>query len=77
MSFSAKCRGLGGTVIDGGVRDKDDISELGYPVFAKTIIPVGTHKSNQGSICKSVSCDQAEIIRLRQRVRSSPCRHFL
>ena len=61
MSLSAKGRGLGGTVIDGGIRDKDAISELGYPVFAKTIIPVGTHKSNQGSICEPVSCDGVPI----------------
>jgi 4-hydroxy-4-methyl-2-oxoglutarate aldolase len=61
MSFSARCRGLGGTVIDGGVRDKDAIAELGYPVFSRTIIPVGTHKSNQGSICKPVSCDGVPI----------------
>ena len=61
MSFSARCRGYGGTVIDGGVRDKDAITELSYPVFAKTIIPVGTHKSNQGSICKPVSCDGVTI----------------
>ena len=61
MSFSARCRGLGGTVIDGGVRDKDAIAELGYPVFSRTIIPVGTHKSNIGSICKPVSCDGVPI----------------
>jgi 4-hydroxy-4-methyl-2-oxoglutarate aldolase len=61
MSFSAQCRSLGGTVINGGVRDKDAITELSYPVFAKTIIPVGTHKSNQGSICKPVSCDGVPI----------------
>ena len=72
MSFSAQCRGLGGTVIDGGVRDKDAVSELNYSVFAKTIIPVGTHKSNQGSICKRISCDGVpispeDIIHLKQR----------
>ena len=39
MSLSAQSRRLRGTVIDGGVRDKDAIGELGYPVFAKTIIP--------------------------------------
>ena len=48
-------------MIDGGVRDKDAISELGYPVFAKTIIPVGTHKSNQGAICTCISCDGVPI----------------
>jgi len=61
MSFSARCRGLGGTVIDGGIRDKDAITTLEYPVFAKTIIPVGTHKSNQGAICKPVSCDGVPV----------------
>ena len=34
---------------------------MSYPVFAKTIIPVGTHKSSQGSICKPVSCDGVPI----------------
>jgi 4-hydroxy-4-methyl-2-oxoglutarate aldolase len=61
MSLSASCRDLGGTVIDGGVRDKDSIAELGYPVFSRTIIPVGTHKSNQGSIGKPISCDGVPI----------------
>ena len=61
MSFSAQCRGLGGTVIDGGIRDKDAIAELGYPVFAKTVIPVATHKAKQGSICKPLSCDGVPI----------------
>lgn len=61
MSLSAQSRRLRGTVIDGGVRDKDAIGELGYPVFAKTIIPVGTHKSSQGAICKPVSCDGVPI----------------
>ncbi|UCE51232.1 MAG: 4-carboxy-4-hydroxy-2-oxoadipate aldolase/oxaloacetate decarboxylase [Desulfobacterales bacterium] len=61
MSLCARYRGLGGTVIDGGVRDKDAIAELSYPVFSKTIIPVGTHKSNQGAICKPVSCDGVPV----------------
>ena len=61
MSLAARSRGLAGTVIDGGVRDKDAIAELGYPVFSRTIIPVGTHKSNLGSICKPVSCDGVPV----------------
>jgi 4-hydroxy-4-methyl-2-oxoglutarate aldolase len=61
MSLSARHRGLGGTVIDGGIRDKDAIAEMGYPVFSKTVIPVGTNKLSQGSICEPISCDGTPV----------------
>ncbi|MFW6040817.1 MAG: 3-hexulose-6-phosphate synthase [Thermoplasmatota archaeon] len=41
-SWSCKQKGIEGIVIDGAVRDVDDIKELGYPIFAKH------HASNAG-----------------------------
>jgi len=46
-SLSAKRKGLAGTVVDGMVRDLDDIRELGYTVFGRGVVPrAGTHRSS-------------------------------
>lgn len=39
MATTAKVRGMAGVVVDGGVRDMDQIEELGLPVFARSISP--------------------------------------
>ncbi|AAM02662.1 RraA family protein [Methanopyrus kandleri] len=44
-SLSAKRKGLAGTVVDGLVRDVDDVREIGYTVFARGVTPrAGTHR---------------------------------
>jgi 4-hydroxy-4-methyl-2-oxoglutarate aldolase len=50
LTKSAKARGLAGVVIDGGVRDRDDIEALGFPVFSTAVVPGGTYRTNPGSI---------------------------
>ena len=45
LAIKAKARGLGGFVLDGGVRDVEAIAELGVPVFARGRTPAGPHKS--------------------------------
>jgi 4-hydroxy-4-methyl-2-oxoglutarate aldolase len=55
ISRSAQVRGVEGVVIDGGVRDRDDIAKLGLPVFCTAVLPGGTYKSNPGSINIPVS----------------------
>jgi len=44
MTVAAQVRGLGGLVIDGGVRDRDRLIELGLPVFSNGICIRGTGK---------------------------------
>jgi len=45
-SLSAVEKGLAGTVVDGLVRDVEDIEELNYPVFARgTTCQAGSHAS--------------------------------
>jgi 4-hydroxy-4-methyl-2-oxoglutarate aldolase len=44
MSTAAKVRRLGGLVIDGGVRDRVLLEEIGFPVFARGLSIRGTDK---------------------------------
>lgn len=47
MSTAAKVRGLGGLVIDGGVRDYTLLDEVGLPVFSRGQCIRGTGKDKQ------------------------------
>lgn len=42
MTTAAVTRGLGGAVLDAGVRDVEEIREAGFPVFSRTVIPSTT-----------------------------------
>jgi len=42
MTTAAVTRRLGGTVLDAGVRDVEEIREFGYPVYARTVVPSST-----------------------------------
>jgi regulator of RNase E activity RraA len=39
MATTAKVRGLAGAVIDGGVRDIEEITQIGFPVFSRSVTP--------------------------------------
>lgn len=44
MSQRALSRGIAGAVVDGAVRDIDEIEEIGFPVFSRYVCPrAGTH----------------------------------
>ena len=40
LSRAAISRGIQGTVVDGACRDASEAGELGYPVFARAVVPV-------------------------------------
>jgi regulator of RNase E activity RraA len=42
MATTAKVRDLAGAIIDGGARDVEEITEIGFPVFSRSITPVTT-----------------------------------
>lgn len=48
MTQAALARGLGGLVVDGGVRDSQRLVELGFPVFSRLLAIRGTIKDFQG-----------------------------
>ena len=49
-------KGVAGVVIDGAVRDADDIRRLGYPVFARAIVPNAGEPKGFGEINAEISC---------------------
>lgn len=56
MAGAAKAMGLEGIVIDGFVRDKEMLGEIGLPIFAKGFIPNGPFKNGPGAINTPISC---------------------
>lgn len=67
QTWVAKKLGIKGVVIDGSVRDIQDIRRLKYPVFCSGVVPAGSHKGFGGSInipiqCGGVSVSPGDII---------------
>jgi RraA family protein len=56
LSLAARGRGIAGVVIDGAVRDIDEIRELELPLFARATSPAGPHKGWQGRFGHPISC---------------------
>ena len=53
FATSCRARGIAGVVIDGACRDKRDIIEMNYPVFARGVCPNGTLKETCALSMKS------------------------
>lgn len=56
MSSSAFKKKIGGIVIDGAIRDVEELMEKQYPVFAKAISPSVGDKDGPGEINYPISC---------------------
>ncbi len=63
LTTAAQARGIGGLVIDGGVRDIVAIETLGFPVFASTIALRGATKNQAGAVNIPIRCGGAAIVR--------------
>jgi 4-hydroxy-4-methyl-2-oxoglutarate aldolase len=62
MTYAAQRRRLGGLVIDGGVRDVERITALGFAVFASAICIRGTTKGEHaGSIGGGVQIGEVAV----------------
>jgi regulator of RNase E activity RraA len=61
MSTTGKVRGLAGAVIDGGARDVDEIEEIGFPVFSRSITPA-TSVGRYVSVAKQVPVTCAGVL---------------
>ncbi len=56
LTVAALSKGVRGVVIDGAVRDIDDIRERDYPLFARGCSPAGPHKGWPGRIGEPIAC---------------------
>ena len=56
LGYSCKVHGIAGVVIDGASRDAAGMAAIGFPVFARAVLPMGPFKDSPGSINVPVSC---------------------
>lgn len=62
IAKAAKERGAAGIVLDGFIRDKQEIREVNIPIFCRGIALSGTQKTNPGSLQKPIVCGGISVV---------------
>lgn len=50
MAGLCKQKGVVGAVVDGAIRDTDEIRDLGFPIFSRAVVPRSTHSPYSGRL---------------------------
>lgn len=61
MTVASQARGIAGLVINGCIRDADEIEALGFPVFSRGLSIRGTTKHGTGALNKSINIGDVQI----------------
>lgn len=62
MGRTAAAAAVGGLVVDGAVRDVEALTEIGFPVFSRSVCPGGCDKDGPGEINVPVACGGAAVL---------------
>jgi len=62
MATAAFSKGIAGIIIDGGIRDVEEIQEKKFPVFARYITPAVGDKDGPGEINLPISCGGVPVL---------------
>jgi 3-hexulose-6-phosphate synthase / 6-phospho-3-hexuloisomerase len=60
-TWSAHLKGLGGVVIDGAVRDIDDLLKIKFPVFSRFVVPNAGEPKGCGEIGAEITCGSQTV----------------
>ena len=71
-TLSAQVKGIEGVVVDGAIRDVDEIRALDYPIFASGIVPNAGEPKGMGEINAEITCG-GQVVRPGDYIIGDDC----